>query len=148
MHSLKEKITGKPTISFFKKLNPILFVRTNTEYEDSMITKIFLFQFVNSYASFFYLAFVAENLGDCPENGCMSLLAINLAIIFGSRLLTGNLLELLLPYLSYQYKYRTQILVHGDALSRPEKEYMLDPVSFHIILSLFPFLIFSFPALV
>jgi len=101
--------------------------RTNTEYEDSMITKIFLFQFVNSYASFFYLAFVAENLGDCPENGCMSLLAINLAIIFGSRLLTGNLLELLLPYLSYQYKYRTQILVHGDALSRPEKEYMLDP---------------------
>ena len=94
-----------------------------------MISKIFFFQFVNSYASFFYLAFIAETMGDCPDSGCMSLLAINLAIIFGSRLLTGNLLELLLPYLSYQYKYRTEILVYGDQLSRPEKEFMLDPVS-------------------
>lgn len=101
--------------------------RTNTEFEDSMITKIFLFQFVNSYASFFFLAFVAEHFGDCPESGCMSVLAINLAIIFGSRLATGNLMELLIPYLSYQYKYSKQMLLYGDKISRPEKEHMLDP---------------------
>jgi hypothetical protein len=94
-----------------------------------MITKVFLFQFVNSYASFFYLAFIAESIGDCPDSGCMSSLAINLAIIFGSRLLTGNLFELLIPYLSYQYKYRTEILLHGDKISRPEKEFLLDRVS-------------------
>lgn len=35
------------------------------QFEDSMITKIFLFQFVNSYASFFYLAFVAKTMGEC-----------------------------------------------------------------------------------
>jgi hypothetical protein len=29
-----------------------------------MIMKIFLFQFVNSYASFFYLAFVAKSMGE------------------------------------------------------------------------------------
>jgi hypothetical protein len=95
-----------------------------------MITKIFLFQFVNSYASFFYLAFIAESIGDCPDSGCMGPLAINLAIIFGSRLLTGNLFELLIPYLSYQYKYRTEILFHGDKISRPEKEFLLDRVSY------------------
>jgi hypothetical protein len=95
-----------------------------------MIIKIFLFQFVNSYASFFYLAFVAEGLGLCPSGGCMSSLAINLAVIFGSRLVTGNLLELLIPYLSYQYKYRKEIAKHGERISRPEKELLLDRVRF------------------
>ena len=33
--------------------------RTDTIYEDSMIVKLFCFQFVNNYASFYYLAFVA-----------------------------------------------------------------------------------------
>lgn len=37
--------------------------RTDTQYEDSMIAKIFIFQFVNSYASFFYLAFIAQYVG-------------------------------------------------------------------------------------
>jgi hypothetical protein len=32
--------------------------RTNTLYEDQLIVKHFLFQFVNSYISFFYIAFV------------------------------------------------------------------------------------------
>jgi len=34
--------------------------RTYTNYEDAMGLKLFLFQFVNSYAGFFYLAFVAQ----------------------------------------------------------------------------------------
>jgi hypothetical protein len=32
--------------------------RTNTEYEDSLIAKTFIFQFVNSFSSLFYIAFV------------------------------------------------------------------------------------------
>jgi hypothetical protein len=32
--------------------------RTDTDYENHLILKTFLFQFVNSYASFFYIAFV------------------------------------------------------------------------------------------
>ncbi len=103
----------------------------SSQYEDSMITKIFLFQFVNSYASFFYLAFVAEALNDCPDDGsgCMATLAINLAIIFGSRLVSGNVLELLIPYLSYQFKYKREMLRSEGIISRPEREFMLDPVS-------------------
>jgi len=41
--------------------------RTNTKFEDSMITKLFLFQFVNSYASFFFIAFVAKYLAPPPQ---------------------------------------------------------------------------------
>lgn len=101
--------------------------RTDTQFEDSMITKIFMFQFVNSYASFFYLAFIADSMGECGDEGCMSVLAINLAIIFGSRLVTGNLLELLIPYLSYQFRYKRQIKQSEGTITRPEKEYLLEP---------------------
>jgi hypothetical protein len=94
-----------------------------------MITKIFMFQFVNSYASFFYIAFIAESLGDCPESGCMSTLAINLAIIFGTRLVVGNIMELVLPYASYLYKYREESKRANSEMSQPEKEYLLDKVN-------------------
>lgn len=36
--------------------------RTDTQYEDSLIAKIFMFQFVNSYASLFYVAFIQQSL--------------------------------------------------------------------------------------
>jgi hypothetical protein len=32
--------------------------RTDTEYEDNLVTKTFIFQFINSYAPLFYIAFV------------------------------------------------------------------------------------------
>ncbi len=32
--------------------------RTPSEYEDSFITKMYLFQFVNFYSSLFYIAFI------------------------------------------------------------------------------------------
>lgn len=110
------------------------------QYEDSMIMKIFVFQFVNSYASFFYLAFVAEWRGECPESGCMSTLAINLAIIFGSRLVSGNILELLIPYLSYQYKYKAEMAKSEGKISRPEREFLLDPVSLFVVSVCFSFI--------
>ena len=93
-----------------------------------MITKIFWFQFVNSYASFFYLAFIAESLGDCPVDGCMKGLTINLAIIFGTRLIVGNIMELGIPYVSYWYKYREETKRAKGDMSQAEKEYLLDPV--------------------
>jgi anoctamin-10/anoctamin-7 len=101
--------------------------RTETDYEDSMITKLFVFQFVNSYASFFYLAFFAQYFGaECGDDGCMTVLALNLAIVYGSRLVTGNLTELFIPYLSYKYRYNKEILTSSAEMSRPEKEFYLD----------------------
>lgn len=102
-----------------------------------MITKIFWFQFVNSYASFFYLAFIAESLGDCPVDGCMKGLTINLAIIFGTRLIVGNIMELGIPYVSYWYKYREETKRAKGDMSQAEKEYLLDPVRFPSFICLF-----------
>lgn len=36
--------------------------RTDSEYEDNLIVKVFCFQFINSYASCFYIAFIAMNI--------------------------------------------------------------------------------------
>lgn len=69
--------------------------RTDTSYEDSMIIKLFVFLFINSYSSFFFLAFIATNLnppsdnpnnyiGQCGASNCMEPLSINLAIIYGT----------------------------------------------------------------
>merc|ERR1712226_1457066 len=35
--------------------------RTDTQFENSLIGKAFLFKFINSYNSFFYIAFVKKN---------------------------------------------------------------------------------------
>ena len=107
--------------------------RTATQFEDSMITKIFLFQFINSYASFFYLAFIAQHMvpNDCKSIGddgnCMINLAYNLGIILGSRLVSGNLVELLVPYLSFQFQYLKEVQSYGGKMNRPEKEFLLTP---------------------
>lgn len=37
--------------------------RTDTAYEDNLIAKTFMFQFVNSYASLVYIAFIKEHMG-------------------------------------------------------------------------------------
>ena len=107
--------------------------RTDTDFEDSMITKLFVFQFVNSYCSFFFLAFVANNsnadddaLGECSGSACMIPLAINLAIIFGTRILSGNFTGLLLPYIQYLWRVRDTEKVGTTAISRPHKEFMME----------------------
>jgi len=78
--------------------------RTETQYEDALITKTFVFQFINSYASFFYVAFFAEvyEPGGCGVYGCMYSLSINLGIIFAIRLVLSNLFDFFLPYLSHK----------------------------------------------
>ena len=63
--------------------------RTQTQYDDSYIIKLFGFQFVNSYASLYYIAFFRDiyypnglfNMGpgyqdQCSNNNCMALLSI------------------------------------------------------------------------
>jgi len=84
--------------------------QTNIEYEDSIIGKLFIFQFVNSYSSFFYLAFVAEYMpvpdgapdnavGECGAPSCMPALAQNVAIIFFSRLASNVFAKVGMPIL-------------------------------------------------
>jgi hypothetical protein len=79
-----------------------------------MIGKIFVFQFINSYASFFYLAFVAEYVGDCTSGsgdaGCMPLLAYNVGIIFATRYISGTVISrLLIPYVKLHFRKKNYI---------------------------------------
>ena len=79
--------------------------RTVSEHEDSMITKLTIFAFFNTYISFFYIAFVAGSMavytdGDddglsnqCGKSGCMMMLAENLLIVLLLSLTSDKLLE-------------------------------------------------------
>jgi len=75
---------------FAAKLNDYENHRTETEYEDSLIVKLFCFTFVNSYAPLFYIAFVKEYIGDSCEGSCMSELAQTVVIIFGTSVAVKN----------------------------------------------------------
>jgi hypothetical protein len=60
--------------------------RTDTEYDDALIAKMFAFSFINSYASLFFIAFIKWNLGEQCTGPCMVELAYQLAVIFGTKL--------------------------------------------------------------
>eukprot|EP00604_Paraphysomonas_vestita_P002458 CAMPEP_0174818240 /NCGR_PEP_ID=MMETSP1107-20130205/886_1 /TAXON_ID=36770 /ORGANISM="Paraphysomonas vestita, Strain GFlagA" /LENGTH=612 /DNA_ID=CAMNT_0016029841 /DNA_START=325 /DNA_END=2163 /DNA_ORIENTATION=+ len=110
--------------------------RTDTSFEDSMIAKLFMFQFVNSYASFFYLAFIAtylanpadddENTGQCGYSDCMIALAINLGIIFGTRLTLSNVLELGIPLINAHLKDKKENEGATKPPSNAEKQYRME----------------------
>lgn len=95
-----------------KKLNDLENHRTDREYENHLVIKVFLFQFCNSFASFFYIAFVKRTAeGKCLDNDCMSELRNQLLILFLIRIIVGNTLEVVVPYLKYQFQlYRER---HG-----------------------------------
>ena len=89
--------------------------RTQTEFEDSMISKLTIFSFFNSYISFFYIAFVAGNItvtgpdgvddgaagsSQCGLTGCMGMLSENLLIVLVTSLSSDKLVEFVVPLLS------------------------------------------------
>ena len=76
--------------------------RTDTEYEDALIAKTFIFQFVNSFASMFYIGFIKpwiQEIDPCL-NSCMSELQVSLGTIFIMQLIVGNFTELMIPSLT------------------------------------------------
>eukprot|EP00904_Undaria_pinnatifida_P001081 jgi/Undpi1/10974/HiC_scaffold_30.g13275.m1 len=80
--------------------------RTDTVFEDTLIAKLAVFQFVNSYASLFYIAFVQPyTTTGCTYESCLDDLCQSLAIIFCTRLVIANTLEIFLP----RYKMRQKM---------------------------------------
>lgn len=82
------------------KLNEFENHRTDTEFEDALISKTFLFQFINSYISLIYIGFLKpflQNVDPCLGPSCMSELQTTLGTIFITRLTVGNITELGLP---------------------------------------------------
>jgi len=102
--------------------------RTQTEFDDSLITKIFIFQFVNSYVSLYYIAFFKNGnplwaqseeedlrdvckfqFNDCKERdnlsrGCADELTMQLITILATNMLFGQTKEVLVPYIMSKVK--------------------------------------------
>lgn len=87
---------------------------TRTDYEDSFTWKMYLFQFVNTYASIFYIAFFKSGLvvgtpgrykriggrfrlDGCSEQGCFLELCVQLLIIMVGQQIIGNVTEVVIP---------------------------------------------------
>ena len=91
--------------------------RTDQEYGDYLILKVSLFKFINSFASFFYIAFIAAYIpakfdddgddpsrsypGRCGHPSCMIPLQSNLFIIFVSQIAGNSVAQIVGPYVNY-----------------------------------------------
>lgn len=88
--------------------------RTQSEYNESLNLKIYLFHFINYYSSIFYIAFMKGKFPgypakynrilsfrqeECPPGGCLMELCIQLAIIMIGKQLISLVLEILVPFL-------------------------------------------------
>lgn len=74
--------------------------RTETDYEDALISKTFIFQFINSFGCLFYIGFCqpfSGRLDPCLSGNCYKELQTTLGSIFITRLLIGNFLKVTRP---------------------------------------------------
>eukprot|EP00004_Rigifila_ramosa_P007079 TRINITY_DN179_c0_g1_i1.p1 TRINITY_DN179_c0_g1~~TRINITY_DN179_c0_g1_i1.p1 ORF type:complete len:754 (+),score=213.52 TRINITY_DN179_c0_g1_i1:323-2263(+) len=95
--------------------------RTDTEYEDNLITKTFLFQFVNSYISLFYIAFVKQDNGlpdDKCTGSCMQELSSQLISLLITKTVVGQISEVAMPYIMTTIK----IAAETKQMSRTAKK--------------------------
>ncbi|KAF5304573.1 hypothetical protein FQA39_LY09624 [Lamprigera yunnana] len=92
--------------------------RTQTEYDESLALKIYMFQFVNYYSCIFYMAFLKGKFvgypakynrifgyrqEECNPGGCLFELTLQLAIIMIGKQAVTSILEILLPFLMKMY---------------------------------------------
>ena len=76
--------------------------RTQSEYDNALILKTVLFQFVNSYSSLVYIAFIKpfvheECVGGSNGRDCIAELSTQLGSIFGFGLVVSNVQEVGIP---------------------------------------------------
>ncbi|XP_049548014.1 anoctamin-1-like [Anopheles darlingi] len=99
--------------------------RTQTEYNESLNLKIYLFEFVNYYSSIFYIALLkgkypgypgkySQLLGlrqeKCSPGGCLMELCIQLAIIMIGKQAIAAVKENIIPFLVQKFKEFRSVL--------------------------------------
>jgi len=98
-----------------------------------LIAKSFLFNFVNSYNSLFYIAFFKQILDTCvtpngkpnPTYPCMEELKFQLFIVFGSMIVVNNVLEVGIPKLKSYLVGKKEQGKNDGIKSFAEKQYEL-----------------------
>ncbi|KAF7246441.1 Anoctamin-6 [Varanus komodoensis] len=118
--------------------------RTQTDYENSLTMKMFLFQFVNYYSSCFYIAFFKGKFvgypGDpvywlgkyrneeCDPGGCLLELTTQLTIIMGGKAIWNNIQEVLFPWLKNLLGRCCAAKSSEKIVPRWEQDYHLQPI--------------------
>ncbi|KAK9890157.1 hypothetical protein WA026_008963 [Henosepilachna vigintioctopunctata] len=118
--------------------------RTETEYENSLSLKLFMFQFVNYYSSIFYIAILKGKFTgspghytrvfgfrqeECNPGGCLVELSIQLGIIMTGR----QAIKLATPLvISYYGKLKTFILNRGVKKQQNEIEIPIYVKNYHL----------------
>ncbi|KAM4881268.1 anoctamin-6 isoform 1-T1 [Thomomys bottae] len=118
--------------------------RTQTDYENSLTMKMFLFQFVNYYSSCFYIAFFKGKFvgypGDpvyllgkyrneeCDPGGCLLELTTQLTIIMGGKAIWNNIQEVLLPWIMNLIGRYQRVSGSEQITPRWEQDYHLQPM--------------------
>lgn len=92
--------------------------RQQSKYENHLIAKVAIFQFVNSFLSLFYIAFYLRDQEKLKEQ---------LAGLLISRQIIGNLRESVFPYFMEQLKLAKLSFSMWGALS-PTQEEMKEPL--------------------
>lgn len=116
--------------------------RTDMEWENAIIMKVFPFQFINSYFSLFYIAFLKGKVGDlygyndrCKDeqmhdtDNCMHELYTLLLSTLLTTQIIGTIAEAAVPYIQYKIKVWAEEakLKEGEELSNLTLESKLVP---------------------
>lgn len=123
--------------SVAKALNDWENHKTDTAYEDALITKTFLFCFCNSYATLFYMAYVksgtailgklqaceprtVDNNTSVIDDACFGQLGVSLLIIFILQIVLNNTLEIVIPTITTALSRRSNLKVKKEKLKTGE----------------------------
>lgn len=115
------------------RLNDVENYRTDSDYEDALISKAFVFQFLNSFSSLFYVAFMKPFYAAdaCIPAYCFVELQNTLAALFMCRLFLANFFKLGLPMLSTKNKLAEAKKIDAEdtdartAISEVERMFMM-----------------------
>ncbi|KAF4525071.1 hypothetical protein B566_EDAN001985 [Ephemera danica] len=113
--------------------------RTQTEFDDNLTFKVFIFQFVNFYSSIFYIAFFKGRFvgfpgnythilrlrnEDCSAGGCLIELAQQLAVIMIGKQIINNAQEIIVPKLKAWYM-KKRVKITKKHKTRWEEDFQL-----------------------
>lgn len=118
-------------------------LRTQTEFDDSLTLKIYLFQFVNYYASIFYVALLKGKFvgypakynlvfgwrqEECSPGGCLMELCIQLSIIMVGKQAYSAVMEMVIPLLIKwwnNFKVKEEEKESGKIINQWTEDYKL-----------------------
>lgn len=96
LNAVQIKIMNIVYTKVAQKLNEWENHETESQANDSYAVKLFMFRFINSYISLFYVGFLKNSVEGCGDKGCMAELRVQLGTIFITNLCM-NVVELGMP---------------------------------------------------